>query len=405
VKDLESLPKLRIRGVIMPQDESQPFGESFSAADVVDFLEQHKSDPEFVVEISSDGGSVSEGKEIYSRLKQSGKKITTVTYKARSIATLFMLTGQKRLIVEGADFLIHPARVYGEDFTGPLLSEDLFKIGKEVAIATEEILDIYCRALGEDKRNALMVAMGNESDLGAREAIKLGFANGYYKKEAPTAASHGGILITDHIQELIKNNMSKDTDNKDLLKTIEDKIANGFKSLAKRLGKVRNEITLSSGGKQIYVVPVNPDTPDDLTNAKVFEVDDAGLPTEISIADGEHVLDDGRTIVVLGGLITEVKEAIDAKKLQEENAALAAEKVALTEKLAALESAHAKEVVDLKAEMKKEFDGIQMAFSEFKKAVPGERKKEEDPIITSNKKMTINDIRVKMEEDKKLNIV
>lgn len=410
MKDLDSLPKLRIKGVIAPYDPSKPYGTGFSSDDVINFMDENPEATDIVVEIDSNGGSISEGKVIYNRLRQSGKNITTVTLRAQSIATLFMLTGKKRLIAENADFRIHQGRVYGEDLValGPLLSEDLFEIGKEVAMATTEILDIYCQVLGEDKRSKFISEMSADKNIGAHGAIKLGFANGYYKK-AVQASELGGFLITDHLHSIIKNQQNmKDTI--DPVKTLSDKMEAGFKKFAQMLAgikaDVKNQVTLTlSSGGQVYAEPVNVDAPDDLMGAKVFAVDDAGVPTTNPVEDGEYILDDGRTLVVASGVVTEVKTSVDAEALKAENEALKAEVETLKAAQATQADVAAKELATVKAESKKELDALQMSFREFKNQVPGlkQQKDEPAPDAAPKKGLSINDIRTQMEQSK-LNI-
>jgi ATP-dependent protease ClpP protease subunit len=410
VKDIESLPKLRIKGTIAPYDPSLPFGMSFSSQDVINFLEENQDATDIVVEISSNGGSVSEGKEIYSRLRQSGKNITTVTYCAQSIATLFMLAGKKRLIVEGAEFRPHAARVYGEDLIklGPLLAEDLDEISKEVKTATSEILDIFCKVLGEDKRSKLLATITADQNFGANGAIKLGFANGYYKKaEVEAFQPSASILMTAHLESIIKNHHM--TDNKDY-KSLSEEMRAGFKKFAQMLAGIKAEIKasvlLAGGGVSYSLEPSNPDAPDDLANAKIYLVDDAGLPTTNAPDDGEIVLDDGRVLVVVGGVVTEIKPAVDANALKAENEALKAEVEALKMAKEAEVAAVAKEVEKVKAEMSKKVAAIEMSYNELAKIVPGEPKTKEEK-IEAPKKLTgtalINEARLKMEQNK-LNI-
>jgi ATP-dependent protease ClpP protease subunit len=386
VKDIESLPKLYIRGAIVPRETSGEFGESFSAADVIDFLEDHKADPEFVVDIKSNGGSVSEAKEIFRRLKNSGKKITTITYVARSAATLLMLVGKTRLIVEKPDVRIHQARVYADELgNDALLAEDLMKISMEIARATEDILNIYCEELGEEKRTSLMAYMAEDMDLAPKEVIKLGFATGFYKKDKKEVTADQGFTITDHLQSIIQNNMSKE-------KESESKLEAMFKNfsglMARKVGRIVNEVILKlTNGKQINVVPADPDAPEILIGATITEVDEAGVDTGVPVPDGEYPVDGGKVLVVVGGVVTEEREAVDVAKLQTE----------LAEKDAALVAAQ-KEIADVKAameeykvQMKAKVDLIQASFDEFKTKVPGDKKEdknEPDPTKIDMSKMT-----------------
>jgi hypothetical protein len=250
--------------------------------------------------------------------------------------------------------------------------------------------------LGEDKRTLLMAKMSLDTNLGSREAIKLGFANGYYKKQSESVEnSSRPITITNHLSQLIQNKMADNKDNnKDLLKSIDEKISMGFKSFARFFSKIKNEVTLElDNGKSVYAVPANPDMPEELMGATVFEVDEAGLPTQTPLADGTYTVNDGMSFTVTAGVITEVVPAVDAKKLEDEKKALEEANKTLTEKVAALEAVNAESVKalnDAKLEMKKEFDSIQMAFNEFKNAVPGDKsdKKDEPELPKDFSKMT-----------------
>ena len=385
MKGLEGLPTFRIEGTIAPKGISDIVGKSTSASDVVTFLDSYKDAPHIVIEISSDGGSVSEGKEIYNRLKQSGKKITTVTYRANSIATLIMLTGQKRYIVESGDFMIHAARVYGEDMpVGPLLAEDLEQIAREIKSSTAEVLDLYCKILGEDKRMALVAAMGRDEKLGAREAVKLGFANGYYRNSAAVESSTRSVLITNHLKDIIENqdNMKDNSAIVSLLKEIQ-------MGLSKLMGgKTKMQVVIKTvDGVGIYFESANPDDPNDLAKAVVYKIDDTGAPTTEKLEDGEYALEDGRTIKVTGGLVEsvtptpveenkdETKEQLAAKEA--ENVALKAQVEELNAKLSekdAAVTAQAKEIQTINAK----FTTLEKQFKMFMEEVPGDPKKKDE---------------------------
>jgi len=409
------LPKLYIRGVIAPRG-TQFQGESFSASDARDFLQSHKDEPEIVVEISSDGGYKTEGIEIFNILKNSGKKITTISYKANSIATVIALSGSTRLIVENGQFIVHFARIDPQDLgINSLTSDDLQRLADETERADSQILDIYCNELGEEKRTELIAAMADERDLGAKGAIKIGFATGFYKKaKKPKMAIEDftGALVTDHLALLIKNNMSKEKEDKDLLKVLDEKIQNGFKGIARFLSKLRNEVSLVlQDGTSIYVVPVDAANPDELMGASVFKVDEAGLPTTEAVEDKSYPLSDGRTLVVVAGKVTEVQAVVDPNAAMKTE--LAAKEEALkqaSEEIAALKAEQATLKASMesdKTEMKKQFDSIQMAFKEFKAAVPGERKKgpeDEEEVQDVSKMTTAQKVRFMSKERAKLEL-
>jgi ATP-dependent protease ClpP protease subunit len=369
--------------------------ETISASDVVKFLSEHKDDPEILVEISSDGGYKTEGIEIYQLLKNSDKRIHMVIYKANSIATVITLAAEKkdRLIAENAQFVIHFARIDPMNLgIDPLTAEDFQKLAEEVERSDRQILDIYCSELGEEKRTELLAAMADERDLGAKGAIKLGFASGYYKKkkkEKATVEDFKGCLIEDHIASIIQNSMEKNEQLKKL-DGIEATVVALKKAFVKMFSgdKHKNELTLPlAAGGNIYVIPTDTANPENLVGAKVYQVDADGMPLlDLAADDGEYALQDGRTLVVASGAVTEVKEAIDAKKLQEDlnaekekNTALQAEVENLKAVKAELETLKAEKatVEAAKTEMQKQVEKIENEFKTLQKAVRGDKKEKE----------------------------
>jgi ClpP class serine protease len=93
--DIGNIPKFTIRGTIAPPDPLAGMfgGEELvtSADDVRKFIDDNKESPELAFVISSDGGHVTEGFEMYDLIKASGKKITTIGYRVNSIAALLFL--------------------------------------------------------------------------------------------------------------------------------------------------------------------------------------------------------------------------------------------------------------------------------------------------------------------------
>lgn len=169
------------------------------------------------------------------------------------------------------------------------------------------------------------------------------------------------------------------TDNTDLIAKFEAKMNSAFGRMFKFIGKIKNQVTLKlASGEDVYVEPASPDAPNELKGGKIYLVDETGMPTTNAPADGEVALEDGRVLVIAGGVITEVKQAADASKLEEEVAAL---KTQLEEKeaaIAAMTKSNEQAIEAVKIEAKKHADEIQAAFNEFKKAIPGEPKAKKD---------------------------
>ncbi len=396
VKDLDSLPKFYLRGQIAPSGGlfSAIAGETVSALDVINFLQLHKDDPEIVVEISSNGGYKAEGIEIHNLLKNSGKTVNAIIQKASSIATVVVLgcNGQ-RLISEHAPFLVHFARIDPQDLgLESLTAEDLQRLAEDTERADKQIVDLYCAELGEEKRMELVAAMADERDLGAKGAIKLGFATGFYKKkkkEKMTAEDFSSCLITDTLADIIQNN--------NMQAAQESKFEKLLKNFSRLISKIKNEVTLklADGVTQIYVVPADPANPGDLMNGTAYTVDEAGMPTETFLADGEHVLEDGKTIVVAGGKVTEVRDAQDAaKELADAKAATEAKIAELAAVTAQVAEKDAK-IAALEAEktqLAANVDVIKNEFEALKKEVPGDatgRTSTSDPAAADLTKMSV----------------
>lgn len=407
MKDIETLPKLHIRGQIAPRDSfMKMMGETFSAADVVDFLKANAEVKEIVVEISSDGGYRSEGVEIYQLLKNSGKKVTTITYKANSIATVIMLAGSTRLITEYASVIVHFARIDPVNLgIDPLTAADFQRLSEETERADKQIVDIYCAELGEEKRTELLAAMSDERSLGAKGAIKLGFATGYYKKakkEKLEVEDFKGVCIDNFIADIIQNKFEDMADKTKLELMIE----NFGKLLTKAISKIKNEVTLTlaDGKTQIYAVPVDPANPGDLMNAKVYAVDEAGVPTEEPAPDGEHTLDDGKVIVVSGGIVTEVRDAVDVEKLKTEAEAAKTENATLKAEIENLKLQIQNQATD-KVQMKAELDVVINAFEKFKKEVPGvpakDKDKDKDEVVDLSKMSRVQKLMYYRKEEMK----
>lgn len=362
-------------------------GESISVSDLVRFLDENKEAREIVIDISSNGGYRTEALEMRNRLKNCGKTVYTVGYRVNSAATLVFLAADKknRLVSESVQFVIHFARLDPMDLgIEALTADDLQELADQTSKADTEILNLYCEELGEENRGQLLAYMADEKDLGPKMAIKLGFASGYYKKkkdkveEKNTIRSLEGVLITDKLASLIQNKIM--ADKKDLSE-IEKVIQNGFKTIAKFLGaKVKNIVMEVADGTSIEVVPVDPEDETNLIGASVFTVED-GVATTTAAVDGEYALKDGRTIVVAAGKVTEVIEAVDSKKVEEENKTL---KEQLTAKEGEINALNEKvknlttEQDRFKLETQKQIDAIQNSFKEYQESVPGLKKDKDD---------------------------
>lgn len=364
--------------------------QTTSADDVRDFIEANKEAKELVFEISSNGGYVSEGFEMYDIIKASGKKIYTIGYRVNSIAVMPFLAGSKRFISENAEFVIHNARIDTFDLGGGYLTaEDLSAMAADTAKTDKRILDAYCDVLGEDKRSQLLGLMAADTDLGSKQAIKLGFAHGLYKAKEEPKKEKNHIFIDefwntrkDIYQNILQNKKMENEEIKALKESqkkqegLITRLLNSFKA------KHKNEVSLELEDGTIISVPNDGDL---VGQAALIVVD--GLPSDPA-PDGTHKLKDGRSITIEGGVITAVTEAANVEALKEELSNIKAQLEAKNAELQNLTAAKNQEVTALNEKVNK----IEQEFTKFKNMVPGDKEKETTKVIPiQNEKMTERD--------------
>jgi len=388
--DITGLPKFTIRGEIRPAGGSFLSGApSTSADDVRDFINANPEAKTLVFEISSFGGSLSQGFEMHDLMKNSGKKIVTIGYAVCSAAVLPFLAGSDRMrfVAENVNFVIHPARIAPENLgTESLTASDLGEIQQAIQMDDKKIMDAYCSVIGEDKRSKVLAYFSQETDLRAKGAISMGFANGYWKKKSAEPVKNALVFGVDAFTEErfssleISNYLNtKIMETKDL-KAIQAKqstIEKMLNTVRVALGLVKNDAILTDASGKVVGTIVSPD--DNLQGKAAIAYDEAGLPTDQALPDGPYTDDKGRAVVVKGGIVESVAAnavPMDANKENEalkkeiadlKAAALVAntEKGALNKKVTDLEGAN-KTTLETVNAVKKEFD-------EFKKMVPGEK--------------------------------
>lgn len=370
--DISNYPVFEISGMIGPgTGDILGLGQpEVSPDNLRKFLNENKEAQTIVLEIRSNGGYVDQGFEMYDMLKTSGKEIITIGYKVDSIATLLFLTGSKRFISEHSSFTIHNAAISAESFlTMPrLTAEELEQIAEQGRKTDKRILDAYCKVLGEDKRASLLALMAADSDLGAKGAVKYGFATGYWnesKTKPKSTAFANAICIDSYFVNLIKT--KKEMEDTKKWEELSKKTEKLFKATTDLLKKFSNDTSVVSGGTSYVVLGEG----DDMVGKKVVKADADGMPTEEAAPEGDLVLEDGRTLVIdSAGLITEVKEAVDVEVLKAELDNKNKEIAQLNKKVSDMSGAFqdAKKTVDL----------LKTEFENFKKQVPGDPKKKEE---------------------------
>jgi ATP-dependent Clp protease protease subunit len=282
--------------------------EMISAKTVADFLDAHKEASEITVRINSRGGSVQDGWGIYDLLTTSGKKIKTVAEsKVYSIATIIFLAGSEREIMQNADGLIHNPFIPEYTLADQYEADDLLKIAEGLKQEEAKILDFYVSRTGADETE-LAKLMQEDTKLSAEDMLRLGFAT---KIVEP-------IKAYAYINPKNSYTMTE----------------NDVKTFGQKIDAILAKISNLS-----RVAPVDQTLKD--KDGNEFKLDkESGSPAvgDTASPDGTYAMEDGKTITISGGKVTEIKEPETAKSELE----LANEKIA--ELQASLEAANAKAV-------------------------------------------------------------
>lgn len=325
---------------------------SFSASDMSKFLEANADATEILVEISSNGGSVTQGFEIYDLLKNSGKQITTKAYKANSIATVIFLAGSKREITKNAQFTIHNPYINPMNlgYEG-LEADDLQAIADDIRACEAKIFNLYKEVIGFDAtfEAEIKELMKADTDLTSTNALKYGFATSIINGENTAAQNITLGAYTDKIAAYITKNKST-KNNMDI-----NKILAKFDAIENSIKTVFKAQNLNEDG-----TPIDPKKNSSATavDGTIMYFSEAALAVGVAVFSDEAMtipMPDGTyevemsEVTIVGGLVSEM-ESMEAKKL----AALTAENADLKAQLAtALESTNAvvKELKDLSTEV------------------------------------------------------
>jgi hypothetical protein len=210
-----------------------------------------------------------------------------------------------------------------------------------------QLSNFYVNKL-ELPENEVMDMMKAETWLSSSKALEMGFVSSIINEKAVTNRKQLPIKA----QIKIDNNMQKEFTEEQ--KSWIEKKFNGLKSLFKLT--IKNQVVKLQDGNEVFV-----ETEDgDFMGKRVFLMEDGNM-TETPAPDGEHVTEDGRTIVVAGGIVTEVKEAEDVEALKKELADAKAKAEALNAKVTELETA--------KAEVETNFENATKEFYSFKNQI------------------------------------
>lgn len=303
-----------------------------SAKQVADFLDLHKDVQNIEVEVATDGGSTSEAKQMFDRLKNSGKHVKTIGYKVNSSGVVVFLAGNERLISRNADFRVHPVWIDPTGLPMKLESEDLIKFGEELKEEETRLINIYCSVIGEDKRDEVTNLMKQDTNIKPEDAVRLGFATGILEDSKEVSTSNKSISFSNGMAELILNKVKS---NNSEMSAIENTIENKLKPFSDVLNKISEKLGIKNETGEPTPEPKNEGEPTpEFHNASV-ELSEGGSvyfdgelaegvavftdeAMETPAPDGEHALADGRTITVSEGMVESVAPASSESEESEE---------------------------------------------------------------------------------------
>lgn len=318
------MAELNIYAPIVNDDEKaflQYIGsDGVSFPGVMDFIKGIPADDnEINIHLHCPGGEVREGWAIVDSLRATGKRISAVIEgECASMASVVLLAASERKGAQHATLLIHDPFIPGYCLPD-MTADDLAKYKDELSKERERILDFYVERTGTD-RDTLDAQMKAGTEMDMERARELGFIQ---EIMPPLSARKN------HYTKSIK-----DMEKKSLFKKITDAIA---LALGVDQPILNYELKTADGGS------ITIDKPDGEDPA----VGDSASP------DGEHLMPDGRTIVIADGKITEIREPNDDpdNDPDEEKEALKARVAELEKQLADSKAEAQSEVTDLHKEI------------------------------------------------------
>lgn len=242
------------------------------------------------------GGEVREGWAIVDKLRSTGKKITAIIEgDCASMATVVLLAASERKAHPHASLLIH--KPYFPEYTlaDAYRADELEALAASLREDERKMLDFYVERTGAD-RAELETLMGEDKFIDMERAKKLGFIQTIIPAASASAGGSKSAKAAAWQRKTITNNQnSMATNTKSEDKSV---LRKALAAVAAALGletpqSVNYELNTESGDT------ITIDKPDGEDPA----VGDSASP------DGEHKMPDGKTIVIDGGVITEIREA------------------------------------------------------------------------------------------------
>lgn len=302
--------------------------------DIDSFLSNMKADDDEIdIRIHCRGGDCVEGWAIYDKLRQSGKTIScTVEGECSSMATIILLAAPKerRHATGNSHFCIHnPAAAWPDlgchdRFTADAIDAGIVKLERQVQQLRDEqqkILNLYVDRTGADETE-LQELMDKDIFINAKRALELGFIS---EVLAPITAKRIRTFNN------IKSTLTMNTKNAKV--SVERGVISRL--LAKAGYKKLSDVKMSA----LAV------TAADGTELTIEREEGEPQVGDVASPDGEFVMEDGSTIVIAEGVITEIipaddtdvtAEGMDENELVEKVEELQTENESLTEEVETL---------------------------------------------------------------------
>lgn len=275
---------------------------AISSQDVVDFIKNMDANDDHIdMRLHCNGGNVTEGWRIYDALRTSGKQITaTIEGMCASMASVLLLAAPKerRFAYKNASLCIHNpyATGYGLEYPSHLTADKLMSESEKLRVQAEyleteqkKIRDLYVERTGTDA-DTLQELMDKDTVVDMSKAIELGFITSLIEEN------------TAHLSNPKIHNMAQ-ANKVEVENSLFNRMlhALGFKRAEDV--KFNDMVVTAADGTEITIEK----------ESGVPAVNDHATP------DGSFPLQDGTTIVIKDGVITDVIARAEALRNPETN--------------------------------------------------------------------------------------
>lgn len=256
--------------------------------DVDEFCESIPADDKKIeVRLHCDGGSCIEGWSIYDRLRATGKEITCIVEgNAASMATVILMAAPKerRRAHKSAQLCVHNPWIPSWALDYAVTADDLEKAANDLRDQQTKMLDLYVERC-ECNRDEMQALMDEDKYIGTDRALELGLIGDII---APASAKKQGLVLNNKNSK--KMAKAKNDDKVEVKASLLDRAL--AKLGLKTIDELAKGMDLSTSDGQTLTVEREEGEP---------QVGDKASP------DGEFVMPDGKTIVVVDGVITDIK--------------------------------------------------------------------------------------------------